>query len=359
MNNRKWIFAGLIGLIFVFAGYNLYSYFGEQQVIQAERERVIQERQIERDRERTERAAIRAGEQAKLEADQQAQADLRAAEEAEREAQRAQERAEAEANARIAREAREQAEREQDQARLEARITQARTREQIEDFSPETINQIRTVSPRYLQANPDEALFVNVIPENGFVYPNGFGQRILLRDQTSFLMMAAAVSQNPDVLDTIIGLGADINAANAMGFTPLMFAAAYNTPTMVQYMLDQGADPLVQSLAGDANALHIAASMNPNPDVMNVLVSAGIPIESMILDGDTPLLLASEENDNLESVERLVELGADVSVSDEDGMTPLGLVTLRVENRGRRFSKISDEVNERVLQSLALGEPAQ
>jgi hypothetical protein len=56
MDNRKWIFAGLIGLVFVFAGYNLYSYFSQQQAIQIEEDRLAQERRAECERDRAERA---------------------------------------------------------------------------------------------------------------------------------------------------------------------------------------------------------------------------------------------------------------------------------------------------------------
>lgn len=354
MDNRKLIFAGLIGLVFVFAGYNLYSYFVKQQAIQVEEDRLAQERQAQRERDRAERAAAQADEQQRLEEERQAQAAAQAQEKAERQAQRDQERLEAEAKARVEREEREQAKKEQEQARLEERIAQVRTKEQIEDFSPEIIQQIRSLSPRYLEANPDEALSVYSIPENTRVYPNGYGQVMLYQDQSTFLMLLAAASQNPDILDTAIRLGADINASNKMGFTPLMFAAAYNTPEMVQHILGQGADPLTVSLAGDANALHIAASMNPNPGVIDVLITAGLPLEERLVNGDTPLLIASEENTNLEVVERLAQLGADVSVFNKDGITPEGFITQRIQNRGKRFDEISDEVNERVLQAVAL-----
>lgn len=359
MENRKWIFAGVISLVFVFAGYNLYSYFTEQQAIQLEEDRLAQERRAARDAERAERAAAQAVEQQRLEEERQVRAAAQAQEEADRQAQRDQDRLEAEANARVEREAREQAQREADQARLEERITRARTREQIEDFSPEVISQIRTMSPRYLETNPTEALYVHSVPENGFVYPNGYGQVLLYRDQSTFLMVVSAASQNPDVIDIVIRLGADINASNKMGFTPLMFAAAYNTPEMVQHILDQGADPLAISLAGDANALHIAASMNPNPGIIDVLIAAGLPLEDRLVNGDTPLLIASEENTNLEVAERLAQLGADVSVFNADGVTAQGFITQRIENRGNRFDEISDEVSERVLQAVSLTEPAQ
>jgi hypothetical protein len=356
LNNRKWIFAGLIGFVFVFAGYNLFSYFQEQQAIQVEEDRLAQERRAAQDAERAERAAAQAAEAQRLEEERQARIAQQAEEEAERQAQRDRERLEAEAAARVAREAREQAELEAEQERLQERITRARSITQIEDFSPEFVDRIRTVSPRYLKANPDDALAVHTVPENARVYSNGYGKVFLYRDQTTFLMVVAALSQNPDVIDTLLELGADINASNKLGITPLMFAAAYNTPDMVQYILDQGADPLVISLTGDANALHIAASMNPNPDIIDVLIAAGVDIESLMIQGDTPLLVASEENTNLEVAGRLGELGAVVSVFNADGVTPEVFITQRIGNRGKRFTEISDEVNDRVLQAVSLTE---
>lgn len=352
MNKRVVVIASLVGVVFLFAGYNLYSYFQTQAEIAAQEQQLAQERRLERERQNAQREAERRAEQERLEAEKAARIAQQAQDEAEQKARRDLERVQAEAKFEQERKEREQAEQEQEQAQLEERIKRARSREQIEDFSPEIITRLRSMSPRYLEANPDEALFVHSVPENGRVYPSGYGTPILYRDQSTFLMVAAAVSQNPDIIDTVIGLGADINAANKMGFTALMFAAAYNTPEMVQYLLDQGAEPQTISLAGDANALHIAASLNPNPDVMDVLIGAGLPLEGRMTNGDTPLLLASEENTNLEVVERLVELGADVSAFNADGVTPLSFITQRLENRGKNYVKISDELNTRVLQAV-------
>lgn len=354
MNNRKMLFAGLIGFVFIFAGYNLFSYFKEQQAIQIEEDRLAQERRIARDAERAERAAKQADEAARQEEERQQRLARQEQEAADRQAKQDQERLEAEATARVAREAREEAQREAEKARLAERITRARSIAQIEDFSPEFVSRIRTLSPRYLEANPDDAFGVYNIPENARAYSNGYGKAILYRDQTTFLMVAAALSQNPELIDTVIGLGGDINATNKMGITPLMFAAAYNTPEMVKHIINQGADALVVSFLGDANALHLAAALNPNPDVINVLIEAGLAIESPMVDSDTALLVASKDNTNIEVIERLVELGADVGAFDEDGVTALGLVTQRLENRGARFNEISDELNERVLQALSL-----
>ena len=61
MTNRKWIFVAVIGVVFLFAGYILYSYFQEQAAIAAQEDRQAEERRIERDRVAAEREAVAAG----------------------------------------------------------------------------------------------------------------------------------------------------------------------------------------------------------------------------------------------------------------------------------------------------------
>ena len=353
MKQRNLIIAAVIGVVFVFAGYNLYSYFQTQAEIAAEEERIAEERRIERERQRAEREAERKAEQVRLKEERIAAQKRREREAAERAAEKERQRLEAEAKAKAEREAREQEQREREAAQLQERIEKART-PQIEDFSPDYVSRIRALSPRYIRDHPDEALHVEEIPENARVYPTQYGKRKLLVDQTSFLMIASAVSQNPDFIEAIIEMGGDINAANKKGFTPLMFAAAYNTPEIVRLLLEHGADTSARANIENMNALHTAAWLNPNPGVIDVLVEAGLPIDGLTQNKVTPLIIASAQGPNLEVVGRLADLGADVRVYAPDGWTPYRLVNDRLRGRGERYNKISDEVNEAVLAKLVL-----
>lgn len=352
MNKRIVIIVSLVGVVFLFAGYNLYSYFREQAAIAALEEQLAQERRLERERKAAERIAAEKAEIERIAAERKAIEERRAQQRAAAEAERQQKRLEAEAKAKLEREAREKEKQEREAARLQKRIEKARSISQIEDFSPEMLTTIRTLSPRYLEAHPEEALEVIAVGENTRVLPTQWGKRTLVVDQTTALMVFASISQNPNIIDTTIALGADVNAQNKMGYTALMFAAAYNSPEMVQHLLDVGADPLTASFNQDLDALHLAAAMNPNPDVVEVLVRAGVPIEGKTLTGLTPLLLASEGNRNLEVPARLADLGADTGVFDPVGKTPLGLVQGRLEGDGKDYATISDEMDERILQQL-------
>jgi hypothetical protein len=342
MTNRKWIFAGLIGLVFVFAGYNLYSYFKEQQAIQLEEDRLAEERRVQREAER--QAAI-AAEEAE-----------RAAREAEAEAQRLEEERLAEER-RLAREAEREAERleaerqqaEREAARLAERVARARTRERIEEVPQELIEQIGGLSSRYITDNPGE--FLTQRFDGNTFGPNTNFER-LIRGETDSLMLVSAISSNANQIAALIEIGLDVNGANAAGFTPLMFAAAYNTPEMVETLIAQGADLDARAYVQDFTPLHVAAMFNPNPDVIDVLVKAGADLEATTENPMTPLLLACTDNPNLEVAERLASLGADTTAYSPDGITAHGLCSARVRGEGDRYVRISDEVDARILAAL-------
>ena len=354
MNKRIVIIVSLVGVVFLFAGYNLYSYFREQAAIAALEEQLAQERRLERERKAAERVAAEKAEIERIAAERKAIEERRAQQRAAVEAEKQKKRLEAEAKAKLEREAREKEKQEREAARLQKRIEKARSISQIEDFSPEMLTTIRTLSPRYLEAHPEEALEVITVGDNTRVLPTQWGKRTLVVDQTTALMVFASISQNPDIIDTTIALGADVNAQNKMGYTALMFAAAYNTPEMVQHLINVGADPNTQSYNEDRNALHLAAAMNPNPDVVDVLVKAGIPIDQRTLTDVTALMFASAVNRNLEVAARLAELGADTAAFDPDGKTPLRLVQDRIEGDGKGYATISDELEHEIVRLLQL-----
>ena len=56
-------------------------------------------------------------------------------------------------------------------------------------------------------------------------------------------MLAAQYSENPEILSALLRAGADLNAKNKVGKTPLMYAAQYSkNPEVIKALLEAGAE---------------------------------------------------------------------------------------------------------------------
>lgn len=341
MNKRTLIIASSIGVLFLFAGYNLYAYFQEQAVIAAQKEQAAEDRRIAREAERR-AAEERKAEEKRLAAEREAAE--RAAEAARREEQRLAE----EAQRRAEQEALEKADAARKAERLAKQIERAREVTSIEGYDDMELARIRAISPRFLMEHPEEATKVIRIGPNERRLG---GKRRLLKDGSTNFMVFAATTRGTGLLQAALDAGADINAANADGYTALMFAASYNSAEVVRFLIAKGADVDATASKIRMNALHIAAAFNPHPDVVQALVEGGIDIESKIVMGDTPLIAAALENPNLEVVQRLVTLGADKSVySSEDGRSVQGIVKARLAQGG--FRRLTEEMEAEVVEGL-------
>lgn len=201
----------------------------------------------------------------------------------------------------------------------------------------------------YIRDNPDE--FRDVTFSEKTLYPRRYDKR-LLKGNTNALMLYAAMSPDTAILQALIDIGIDINSANDAGYTPLMFAAAYNTPEAVRFLIDKGADTSAKAYIQDLNALHVAALFNPKPDVIDVLLDAGMDIDATTENSHTPLLLAASDNRNLEVVERLALKGADKGAYDTKGRTALKIVEARMNGEGDEYVRISDTFNDSIMKSL-------
>ncbi len=120
-----------------------------------------------------------------------------------------------------------------------------------------------------------------------------------------------------DVINSLRS-GADINARDQYGNTPLHKAAGYGSPSVVTALLDSGADFNARDVYG-YKPLHEAAQGNPNPAVTVALLDAGADVNAVSGDGDTPLHFANDES----VIAVLLDAGADVNARNDSGSTPL------------------------------------
>ncbi|WP_338482336.1 ankyrin repeat domain-containing protein [Wolbachia endosymbiont (group A) of Ophion costatus] len=181
----------------------------------------------------------------------------------------------------------------------------------------------------------------------------------LLRNTAKLLKVAK--SGDIQEVNSLINKGANVNATDQDGKTPLHWAAVKGHEEVVEALLgkhgidvnlaDKNKDtPLHSVLKKDnidinvLNALLRAEGINVNAqdkdnrtplhwatgrdnvEVVNVLIIKGADVNAQDKDNRTPLHFAAQNN-NKEIVDALIKAGADVNIKDEDGKTPLDLTT--------------------------------
>ncbi|MGE4615296.1 MAG: ankyrin repeat domain-containing protein, partial [Planctomycetota bacterium] len=91
----------------------------------------------------------------------------------------------------------------------------------------------------------------------------------------------------------LIGDGADVNASDKNGKTPLMFAARFSsTPEIVTALVAGGAEVNAMSSAG-WTPLMFAAGFSSTPEIVSALVAGGAEVNAMSKAGWTPLMFAA------------------------------------------------------------------
>ncbi len=161
----------------------------------------------------------------------------------------------------------------------------------------------------------------------------------------------AAINGRPALIRSLLAHGADLDAEDNDGFTPLHYASDSryeNAPAVVEILLAHGADVNAKSVAG-VTPLHCVTlqkdyygctgdphmfltreqyeDSSHEPDqtlaIMNLLLAHGAELTTSIsISGETPLHDASRSG-LLDLVERLLSSGADASIEDKEGRTPL------------------------------------
>jgi ankyrin repeat protein len=115
----------------------------------------------------------------------------------------------------------------------------------------------------------------------------------------------AAEKARSGIADRLIQRGADIESRDIYGFTPLMVAAFY---MRIQWVEQKG--PRFKFIQGD------------NIDVAELLVAAGADVNVRDANGASTLYLAAIEGHDA-VIRLLLDHGADVNQPDNTGMTPL------------------------------------
>lgn len=123
-------------------------------------------------------------------------------------------------------------------------------------------------------------------------------------------------------LSEFIKEGADVNAKNGGGWTPLHWTAEQARGAgIIGGLVCLGADVNAKSDNSDT-PLHVAIEHNKNIEVIKELINAGADVNAKDSDGNTPLHGAASRNDN-HVIRELINARANVNAKNNLGWTPL------------------------------------
>lgn len=131
---------------------------------------------------------------------------------------------------------------------------------------------------------------------------------------------------DPARVRSLIDAGADADARDDDGATPLHIAALRDEESLTEVLLGCGAKPNSQDRAG-GTPLHLSATVGACT-VSELLVAGGANVRATDAEGRTPLHVAQDDD----VVEVLLNNGADMNARDEKGQTPLHSAALRRED---------------------------
>ena len=142
-------------------------------------------------------------------------------------------------------------------------------------------------------------------------------------DKVPLFHLVSALNPSVGFLKSLVAIGANSNASNEYGNTPLEYAVFSNSNVAVlEYLISRGAN--INAVNENGGLLHYARR-NPNVQVFEYLVSQGVDVYATDKWDNTPLHWAAKENPNVEVLKYLVSQGLDVNAKNGDGNTALHL----------------------------------
>jgi ankyrin repeat protein len=131
------------------------------------------------------------------------------------------------------------------------------------------------------------------------------------------LLTAADSAKNADAVEKLLQQGADVNATDSFGLTPLMRAALFNSnEKVIKVLVKAGADIFAREPQYKSTALQLAANHNSSAKVIEALVEAGSDIHDVNYLGETALVMAVNSGNDTKVISALIRAGSDVNSRD-------------------------------------------
>jgi ankyrin repeat protein len=133
--------------------------------------------------------------------------------------------------------------------------------------------------------------------------------------------MLACCLDRKEAVRILLELGADVNAKDADGRTPLMYATDRNAIDSTKLLLSENDIKLEIKDNTGSTALLRAASRG-SYEILKLLVQAGANVNTINYPGESALTHVIKQKNSVVS-ELLIQYGADINYSDKLGNTPL------------------------------------
>jgi len=166
-------------------------------------------------------------------------------------------------------------------------------------------------------------------------------------------LVAAAAAGALAIVNELLRAGADVNVADAHGWTALIAATRHDRIPVMRRLLASGAYPDAQTNAGDA-AMHFAAARD-NVPAAAVLDRAGALVDIANTAGITPLFVACNKG-YMRVVTELLRQGANPFLPNNRGETPIMMAAVRSAEQALD-AYIDDNFDFEFAEEEAAGDP--
>jgi hypothetical protein len=144
-------------------------------------------------------------------------------------------------------------------------------------------------------------------------------------EDRSRALIDAVSKGNREKIELLIAQGADVNARDSSGNTPLMLAARSGHSEIVQFLIARGADVHMKDNLGNTPLIDSARYASEFAlKVIEILIAEGADVQAKNKNSNTALINAVRSGRS-DVVELLVKEGADVNAKSKTGQTALKL----------------------------------
>lgn len=147
----------------------------------------------------------------------------------------------------------------------------------------------------------------------------------ILTDEAGWtLLHHAAIKCDSQRVTELVKIGADINAKDLKGRTPLFYALNKKNPDFVEFLIHSGANVNVSDITMMSPLLWVVTKRDLT--LVKILLNAGANVNYQGEEGWTPLHYAVLYKLK-KIIQLLVESGADIHIREMEGLTPLAMAS--------------------------------